>query len=187
MDHSIPKATHHPIPVNGLRIRPATPRDVNLLVDLQKRFSNQLGFMSKSALEEKIESARCLVATVNGEAVGHLVHGSFAWSDAWIFQCAVRRDAQRLDIGTALTRHAEARAAAAGVTGLFLKCRDNIDALDFWPAIGFTEAGTLDKVNARRRAVIVFGRALPTTAILSRPPRRTSISTLLSQPTPRAA
>lgn len=183
MSRSITHPICRPTVKQFISVRAGVNKDIDLIVSLQKRFSNQLGFLPRQSLEAKLSQNRILIASINGDPVGYLAHGSFRWSEAWIFQCAVRPDAQRENVGRVLTRRADANAAAAGVGTLLLKCREDLDALFFWPAIGFNTLDVRDVDNARRKKIVVMGRETSDGTFLTHHgtslnrPRRTALFT----------
>jgi N-acetylglutamate synthase-like GNAT family acetyltransferase len=144
-------------------IRLATPADLLFIEDLQRKFSNEVGFIPREATRNYLEMRCVKVIEENGLPAG-LVLGREAlrWNIAMrpIFQAAVDFTAQRRHLGLELVA-AHARAArAAGQVALQACCREGIDANAFWHAAGFEEICRLDPSNARRRQVIVWRQQL---------------------------
>jgi GNAT superfamily N-acetyltransferase len=128
-----------------VRVARATLRDLPCVVRLQKQHAAALGFLPRAALREKIESGRIWVArdgNRGGSAAGFLHHGSLARPEVRVFQAAVRLDARRRHVGSALVDDLLRRAAAAGAAGVSLRCLASLDANRFWAAAGFRLLGT---------------------------------------------
>jgi GNAT superfamily N-acetyltransferase len=139
----------------ALRVSRATLRDLPCVVRLLKQNAAALGFIPRAALREKIESGRIwLVRDGRGAGapvVGFLHHGSLARPEVRLFQAAVRPDARRRHVGTALVNDLLRRAADAGAAGVSLRCLAFLDANRFWAAAGFrllaTEPGGKGPLN----------------------------------------
>ncbi len=124
------------------RIVCATPADLAYVVDLQKRNSEAIGFLSRVALQEKIERKQVHLALENDAPAGFLHHGSLARPEVRIFQAAIQYDARRRHHGMMLVQDLIDRATKAGAQGISLRCLDYLDANDFWTVAGFEHIGT---------------------------------------------
>lgn len=168
-------------------IRGSTAADSLFLRDLQRRFSNQLGFLPGAALEEMRQSGRQFVGTENGEPAGYLT----GWrrlkcqtAVAPIIQAAVAMDARRRRLGLALV---EAFCQDAWVDGRLVVqcwCAADLEAVDFWDAAGFVQIGEREPGNARRRRLLLLRRPLPGCPddVLRAPPRRAGHTASLVPP-----
>jgi GNAT superfamily N-acetyltransferase len=152
--HAAPNA---PFSTPALPVTRATFRDLPCVVRLLKQNASTLGFIPRAALREKIESGRIwlvrdgCVPGAAGPIVGFLHHGSLARPEVRLFQAAVRPDARRRHVGTALVNDLLRRAADAGAAGVSLRCLSFLDANRFWAAAGFrllaTEPGGKGPLN----------------------------------------
>ncbi len=140
----MPSLAPHPVARAGLA-------DLSYVVGLQKRFSHEVGFLPRRALEMKINLGRVWMARENGEPAGFIHHGSFAGEEARLFQAAIQYDAHRRHLGSALVEDFERRAGGAGVRGISLRCLEGLDANAFWRAAGYqlltTEPGAKGRLN----------------------------------------
>lgn len=141
----------------------ATPADLPFIADLQKRFSNQLGFLPHQALAEYVDGGRVLLARENGEPAAYLLRPRRLASIPTcvpLVQTAVCLDAQRRAIGLQLVDAAATAARVDGKLSLQAWCRADIDAVHFWTAAGFIAVAQRRTSNARRQPLILFRRSL---------------------------
>jgi hypothetical protein len=134
-----------------------------LVMELQKKFSNQLGFLPGVAIDFYLENGHTGIALENGEPCGYVLgRPSFRFNRQIrpITQAAVFMDAQRRHHGLALIAATCRRAAEAGQLAVQATCRADIDAVDFWSAAGFMPIATVAPETARRKELIVFRRCL---------------------------
>lgn len=161
------------LPPNGVRMdlpEPAADRLIvgkpahkRMVMDLQKKFSNQLGFLPGVAIDWYLENQHVGIACENGEPCGYVLgRPSFRYQRLMrpITQAAVFMDAQRRRHGLALIEGICRRAAAAGQQAVQASCAIDIEAVDFWLAAGFFPIHTHAPENARGREIIVMRRCL---------------------------
>lgn len=145
-------------------IKLATPNDLKYITDLQKKFSNQLGFLTSAALMWHLENKTCGLAIENGEPAGYVLgRESYKYNRLIrpITQAAVQFDAQRRQHGMNLVNRVIERARHAGQLAVQAKCAADIEANDFWCALGFHAIHVITPTNARERTIIVWRK--PTT------------------------
>ena len=140
------------------RFRPATPDDLAFVDQLRRRDSRALGFLSRSALAEKIRLGLVRVAVVGRRPAGFLLHGSMRRPEVRVFQLAVHPAFRGRGVARRLVGELAARSASAGARGLSLRCREELAANTFWHAAGFE---LHDLEPARRGALFVWVRRLP--------------------------
>lgn len=141
----------------------AVPGDLPMIVDLQRKFSDALGFIPRAGVEQIIRSRSAIIATQNGQPAGALLYKPLLKHDPRacpILQAAVYRDAQRRHHGLSLVEHLAQTATRNG--SHFLQCwaRDDLPDLDFWTAAGFHRITTRPGGSRRDRPVILFRRPL---------------------------
>lgn len=158
-------------------IRPATVADLRYVDALQRKFSNQVGWLPRAALEWLIERGQITVALENGEPAGYVAGRALYKTRPElrpVTQTAVQYDAQRLSHGRQLIQHLAETARAAGQIGLQACCREDLEANKFFIAAGFKPITILTPPNRRRQNVIVW--RLPLTNRLplwfANPPKR---------------
>lgn len=126
-------------------IRRATLDDIPYIEHLTNRFSRELGFIPRVAIENRIAGVRggyVGLATENDDPAGFLHTGSLARLECRIFQAAIQYDAQRRHLGQALVSNFLAEARASGVKLVTLRCLSDLDANAFWESMGFRRVCT---------------------------------------------
>lgn len=139
------------------------PAHKKLVMELQRKFSNQLGFLPGKAIDFYLEGGHTGIALENGEPCGYVLgRPSFRFNRQIrpITQAAVFMDAQRRHHGLALVHAICRRAIAAGQLAVQCTCREDIEAVDFWTAAGFLPIASHFLDTARRKGLIVFRRCL---------------------------
>jgi len=135
---------------NLRHIRPATAADMLFIKSLQKRYTNQLGFLPTAALAEYIKSGRILLNDVNGQEAGYVLWRPAAagnYTGISIIQAAVCQDAQRLHVGRGMIDHLRST-HTVGVLGCW--CATDLEANSFWQALGFLPCAS--RLGGKRRA-----------------------------------
>lgn len=141
----------------------AKPTHKKVVFELQRKFSNQLGFLPSKALDFYIESRNTGIAIENGEPCGYVLgRPAFRYNPLMrpITQAAVFMDAQRRHHGLALIEAICRRAHAAKQLVVQASCAIDIEAVDFWMAAGFMPIGQHKLDNKRKREILVLRRAL---------------------------
>jgi N-acetylglutamate synthase-like GNAT family acetyltransferase len=144
-------------------IRIATERDLPFVLDLQRKFSNELGFIPRAGTEWYVINRRVLLARENGDPAGFLLGRPrlrYQPKMRPIYQAGVRMDAQRRHNGLQLLDELAADAALKGQVALQAMCREDLESNDFWAAAGFEPICKVDPSNARGKLVICWRRAL---------------------------
>jgi N-acetylglutamate synthase-like GNAT family acetyltransferase len=151
-------------------IRLATATDLLFIRDLQRRFTNQIGFLPTSRVEKEIEKQNILLQTLNDDDAGFLLtipSLSYQPKTTAIIQTAVRMDAQRQAVGLDLVHRIETAAQRAGQSILQAWCKQNLEANLFWKAAGFEAIATRPGGNGKQIPHVLWRKALSTTAELS--------------------
>jgi GNAT superfamily N-acetyltransferase len=142
-------------------IRAAVPgdKDIKFLDHLQKKYSNQVGFLPRQALEWNIERGNVSIALENDEPAAYLLgKGNYLRDPHFgiIYQAAVSYDARRRLMGTALVQHfIDSVPAMNAVRLIGLWCAQDIEANEFWHACGF-EAIAARHGSRRKGRVHIF-------------------------------
>lgn len=139
----------------------ATPASLPFVLDLQRKFSNQLGFLPREAVVEYIDACQVLLVRENSDPAGFIITRPRLRSAKWcrpIIQAAIAMDAQRRHLGLTLVEQIAREAKRQLMEGLQCWCADDIDARDFWKCAGFTEICRRDPKNARSRRLILYRR-----------------------------
>lgn len=146
-------------------LRIASPADTSFVLDLQKRWTNALGFLPTAAIDWYISNGRVLLSDDNGDNAGYLLGRSSLRCQPHvqpITQAAVAFDAQRRSHGLRLVEGLATAAAAAGRQILQCWCRVDLDANAFWRAAGFVPIGIRRPHNVRGQPLILWRRPIAT-------------------------
>ncbi|BAQ90555.1 GCN5-related N-acetyltransferase [uncultured Mediterranean phage uvMED] len=103
---------------------------------LHKKNSEYLGFIPRSRLEEYESEGRIVLAHENNDPCGYLIYGS-NWPLLNIYQACIDYDVRRKHHGENIVKEVEDYAADKH-SGIYLRCRENLEANDFWKALGYT-------------------------------------------------
>ena len=145
------------------RVRVARPSDLGYVKSLQRKFSNQLGFVPAIALEWYIEHFRCLLGVENDEPAGYILGRPSMRYDRRICgatQVAVPLDLQRSTIGTELVEAYTFEASQRPIEMMQCWCAGDIAAVGFWLAIGWLPVMSRQPKSARGRSMILYRKAL---------------------------
>lgn len=141
----------------------AQPRHLKFLADLQKKFSNQLGFLPTAALQWYVEQKRVGIAFENGDPAGYVLgrtHFRYQPLMRPITQAAVYMDAQRRQHGLALVNRVCEQAAAAGQRAVQAACAEDLESNAFWRALDFQVIDLQQPDNARGRKIVIWRKPL---------------------------
>lgn len=131
--------------------------DLMFVDHLQKKYSHQLGFLPRQALEAKIVRGEVSLALENDEPAAYLLgNGKYLGDPHFgiIYQAAVSYDARRRLLGTALVQHfIDHMEPMVRLIGLW--CAQDIEANEFWNSCGF-EAIAARHGSRRRGRVHIF-------------------------------
>lgn len=147
-------------------IRRARPQDLKFLSHLQKKFSNQLGFLPTQALQWYVEEGRVGVVTENGEPAGYVLgRPSFRYQRLLrpITQTAVAMDAQRRHLGMSLIDRVCNLARDEHQLAVQAVCAADLEANDFWLAMQFEAIHVFPANNTRGRELIVWRKLVTKT------------------------
>jgi ribosomal protein S18 acetylase RimI-like enzyme len=103
---------------------------------LHRHNSESLGFIPRSRLEEYESEGRILLCHENDDPCGFLIYGS-NWPLLNIYQACIDYDVRRKHHGERLVAEIEEH-ALSNHSGVYLRCRENLEANIFWKALGYT-------------------------------------------------
>ncbi len=116
---------------------------------LQARWSNNVGFLSRTALSDYIERKQLLIVRENGQPAGYLNWSCTKTGLVRVIQLALEPEVLRTHIGTKIVKHL-VRAGQQGCCSIIrLKGRSNLDAHFLWPTLGFALTATFLNPTAR--------------------------------------
>ena len=144
-------------------IRTATIADRLLIRDLQRKFTNQIGFIPSEATERELARGNIRCGDLNGYDAGFLlIQPRLAGqpTTAAIIQAAVYLDAQRQQLGLALVNRAAKDAIVNRSSIIQATCREDLEACAFWTAAGFVAVATRPGGKAHGKNLIIFRKPL---------------------------
>lgn len=149
-------------------VRTATRSDLPFIDQLQKKFSNNVGFLPGPALVAYVDRFSVLIALDSNTQVGYLLgRPALHWQPLLrpIYQLCVEPIAQGHHHAIGLITAWQNLAKLSGQVGVQANCANHIPANTFWPAQGYKFICHLTPTNARSRDIIVWrkplARALP--------------------------
>lgn len=130
-------------------------------VHLQRECTNELGFLTRQALNEYNQRGQIVPAIENGEPCGYMAfydgrNGNRPRNDPntiRIYQIAVQHDARRIYHATGLVSRLLYHAQANRFTAISLRCATDLPANKFWRALGFMRTETTVGGNGRGRLI----------------------------------
>jgi N-acetylglutamate synthase-like GNAT family acetyltransferase len=141
------------------QITTASVKELSYIIDLAKKFSEQLGFLPRAAVVEYLTAGRVLLARENGEPAGFILSRNRLRSEKWcrpLTQVAVSFDAQRRHHGHALLETLKTQARRDMLEGLQCWVAEEIEAVQFFTAEGFQHVQTRDPMNKRNRRLLLM-------------------------------
>lgn len=143
-----------------ISVRKATLADLTYIDSLQRKFSREVGFWPKQALEGYIQKHVVTIALINGSPAAYLLGRDtceFEPTQARVYQTAVQMDTRHLAVGRALVEaYCSQLPDSAHTVALF--CAQDIEANLFWEALGFTAIGFRDGSRQKGRLHILWER-----------------------------
>jgi N-acetylglutamate synthase-like GNAT family acetyltransferase len=158
-------------------VRPATIHDLPFIRSLQAEYSNQLGFLSDTALHQYITSQSITIAEYAGRPAAYLAgRPALKWQPLLrpITQIATLPIYHGRGLAAALIRNHTAAAITAGQLGLQAICRATLPANHLFQAMHFKHICFLAPGSARKQPLIVWRLVLARTIPLwmAAPPKR---------------
>ena len=120
--------------------RNAVANDLTYIDYLQRKNAEELAFFPKQVFEREVENHRLILAELNNEPCGYIYHGAFGVI-CRIHQACIQYDLRGQLYGAALVKDLVARCEASETSTIKLRCGSDIQANDFWKAMGFTCEG----------------------------------------------
>jgi len=118
-------------------VRAATAADLSFVVDMQRRWSNALGFLPKCCHERYIAAGHVLIVEENGLSAGFLNYTVTSKGLVRVPQVAIDDALLRTSIGSLLLRHITTAARRGHCSAIRLTSRSDLAANLFWPKVGF--------------------------------------------------
>jgi N-acetylglutamate synthase-like GNAT family acetyltransferase len=141
------------------KITTASVKELSYIIDLAKKFSEQLGFLPRAAVLEYLEAGRVLLARENSEPAGFIISRNRLRSEKWcrpLTQVAVSFDAQRRHHGEALIAALKTQARQDMLEGLQCWVAEDLEAVQFFRSQGFVHVQTREPGNKRNRRLLLM-------------------------------
>jgi len=132
--------------------------DLLLYVDhLQKKNAEALSFYPKCVFERESEKGRIFLGILNGQPAGYLYVGAHG-NDVKCHQVCIEYDARKRLYGAALVQAMEDY--AQGSYSITLRCGFDLEANQFWAAMGYNCIAVQDGGIRRMRKINVWRKSL---------------------------
>ena len=126
--------------------------DLIMYIDqLQKKNAEALSFYPKQVFEREAEKGRLFLGLLNGQPCGYLYAGANSDKDVKLHQVCIEYDARRRLYGAGIAAVMEEYAQQSKATSITLRCGFDLDANEFWSALGYkciaTQAGGIRRMR----------------------------------------
>ena len=132
---------------------------INFIDGLQKKNAEALSFYPRAVFEREQQAGRLFLAILNGEPCGYIYAGAQA-RDVKLHQVCIQYDARRRFYGAALVQVLEAYANEGRASTVTLRCGFDIEANEFWRALGYGVVAVHNGGIRRMRRINVWQKQL---------------------------
>ena len=115
----------------------AHPQMIDYVDSLQRKNAEALSFYPRQVFEREQENGRLFLGMLNGEPCGYLYVGAQG-KDVKCHQVCIQYDARRRLYGAAIVAVMEQYASEAKAASITLRCGFDLDANEFWQAMGYS-------------------------------------------------
>lgn len=126
---------------------------------LQKKNAEALSFYPTQVFEREAEKGRVFLGLLNGEPCGYLYAGAQG-RDVKLHQVCIQYDARRRLYGAAIAAVMEQYAEDCKATSITLRCGFDLEANEFWGALGYVCIATQPGGVRRMRTINVWRKWL---------------------------
>jgi hypothetical protein len=113
------------------------PQMLQFIDALQKKNAEALSFYPMQVFEREQEKGRLFLGLLNGEPCGYLYAGAQSHKDVKLHQVCIQYDARRRLYGAMIAAVMEQYAQDGRATTITLRCGFDLEANDFWSALGY--------------------------------------------------
>lgn len=138
----------------------ATPNDVAFLVHLQKRWSQNLGFLPRCTHQRYADNKQCLIVWQNDEPAGYLNWTLTRKGLCRIIQVAVEPELLRTTLGTKIMKHIERQAIRGHCSIMRLTTRSDLPANQVWPLLEYKPTATFQRPTTRGLPLIEWTKQI---------------------------
>jgi len=137
----------------------AHPSMLDYIDALQKKNAEALSFYPRQVFEREVENGRLFLAMLNGQPCGYIYAGAQN-ADVKLHQVCIQYDARRRWYGAALVQVVEHYANEGKAYTVTLRCGFDIEANEFWKALGYGVVAIHDGGIRRMRKINVWQKQL---------------------------
>ena len=131
--------------------------DIEFVENLMSANSDAVGFIPTKGIKSIATKKGLIILYRQNKRVGYLLSGPIkANEDVSIYQVCIDRDARRTDGGKELFLEFKTRVISSNAKGIRLRCASNLEANEFWHALGFKLISTDKPTNRRKRAINTY-------------------------------
>jgi len=127
------------------------PSQLSYVMQLQRRWSQELGFIPRAGLRRALSEKRVLVVRENRWPAGYVLWTRGRRGILHIAQAAVEVELLRSKLGSELLGAMRLAARDGGYSIVRLLCREELEANGFWGDAGFVRTGVLSYATSRGR------------------------------------
>jgi len=113
------------------------PEMLKYIDALQKKNAEALSFYPMAVFEREADKGRLFLGLLNGEPCGYLYAGAQTDKDVKLHQVCIQYDARRRLYGAMIAAVMEQYATDGNATSVTLRCGFDLEANDFWSALGY--------------------------------------------------
>ena len=133
--------------------------DMLVYVDqLQRKNAEALSFYPLSVFEREAAKGRIFLGLLNGQACGYIYIGSPNMTTVRVHQVCIEYDIRRLEYGAQLVVAVEDYALTHGSSRVLLRGGFELEANNFWEALGYQCVGIVDGGIRRQRKINLWSR-----------------------------
>lgn len=140
------------------QVETVTDDTFEYVVDLQNKNRNSVGFLPFEALRQYQKVGRLWLERENDEPCGYLAISRWTGrvtnrspEELRVIQTCIQYDARRTEHGRSLVERAIELAVRSNLAAVTCWCASDLDANQFWAAMGFRRDGTRMAGRRRRR------------------------------------
>jgi len=113
------------------------PHMLKYIDALQRKNAEALSFYPMSVFERESDKGRLFLGLLNGDPCGYLYAGAQTDRDVKLHQVCIQYDARRRLYGAMIAAVMENYASESNATSITLRCGFDLDANQFWGALGY--------------------------------------------------
>ncbi len=149
------------------KIAIATDKQLKFIEHLQRTWSNEVGFLPRSAIKRYIQQRCVLLVEQNKQYAGYLLWQLTRKGLLRVVQLAVEPELLRERLGTDIMSYIETAAKKGSCSIVRLQTRIDINANIFFREVGFTTTAVFHRATTRNRPIIEWTKSLLDPATLT--------------------